>query len=571
MEPLEDRTLLSGPDWSTVGPGLVSIFTQLQAGVNDHLLAPNKVQYSLPLVGDELGQSSDPVGQVFAGLANQIMSAFTTTPSGPPDVVAHLNTALNQYNHQVTNSPPGSATFNVQASSTAPLTENLALELGLPGLGLFLHNVSANQAVTASLTFSLNLTFGIDSSGVFVDPTQNNANSPLLKVEVQANLNGFTGAAADLNGVPVQITDETSPPASTQNPSHLDVPVAFNSSATARIHGFSAANIDQVDFATNAEGDVNLHYALNVANALKLMADLGVKWPLSSTTVHVSPFDSLSDGRVPTVTLEAGADLGSLVTELNPASSHVLQELDKDIKPLQDVVDFLYNPIPVLSPLLSPVLSPLGITLTPRYLLGLLPSKYTSFLPALDVFHDVLDAVGSFTLPAGVQVNFASSTLPSTLDPRIFTPSSAGLASAFEANAQQESSNVQITVDPLLQALGNALDGTIQLPILDNPSLAFEALLTDDNVALFQYTINPVNFGVGMPPDSPINLGPPIGPIVPPFPIFLQLTAGFGLSAGFTLGYDTWGFHNPANNPVDGLFLANASAQFTGCDPPTHR
>src|SRR6516165_8871312 len=82
LEPLEDRTLLSGPDWSTVGPGLASIFAQLQTGVNDHLLAPNnpKVQYSLPLVGNQLGQSSEQEGQVFAGLANQITSAFQQDP-----------------------------------------------------------------------------------------------------------------------------------------------------------------------------------------------------------------------------------------------------------------------------------------------------------------------------------------------------------------------------------------------------------------------------------------------------------------------------------------------------------
>src|SRR5262245_57008352 len=156
-ETLEDRIVLSSPNWAAVGSGLAGVFNQLQASVNDHLLAPKAVAYSLPLVGTQLGQSSDPVGQVFAGLAGQVQSAFHQTPTGPNDVVTDLGRALGAFNPKIaiqTNTATA-ATFSVQASTTSPsqLAEQVDLQLGLPGLQLVA--VAAPKAVNASLTFSL--------------------------------------------------------------------------------------------------------------------------------------------------------------------------------------------------------------------------------------------------------------------------------------------------------------------------------------------------------------------------------------------------------------------------------
>ncbi len=95
--------------------------------------------------------------------------------------------------------------------------------------------------------------------------------------------------------------------------------------------------------------------------------------------------------------------------------------------------------------------------------------------------------------------------------------------------------------------------------MLADPALAFEGLLTNDNVALVQYSLTPISQTL-----ANIALGPAIGPIIPPIPLFLQLTASFGITAGLTLGVDTYGFHNAAGQPIDGLFISKASAQLTG-------
>ncbi|MFI5457668.1 MAG: hypothetical protein ACHRXM_19680 [Isosphaerales bacterium] len=538
-------------NWALVGPGLQSIFSTLQSSVNDHFLNPTS-GYSLPLVGTQLGQPNDPVGQVFATLAQGISSAFQQNPpvqgQQPQDVVvSDLNTALASYQPQVTNTSlsTSQATFAVQASTTTPttLTESVALELGLPGLASLA--VTTRSVVTAQLTFKIELYFGLDKTGVFVDPTQNSANNPLLQVGLKANLSGFTGAAATLNGVPVEVTDNA------QAPSSLDVPVTFNCSATSLIYDFAESNIDQINFDNSAVGNVNLAYALDVADAPALTMDLSVNWPLNSVTSNVSPFDALSDGEVPSVTFDAGVDLNSLSNELNAASSPLIQELDKEIKPLQDVVNFFYQPLPVLSNL--------GITVTPRTLLqDFLPINDQGFLSLLDTLHDFVDGTGSFSFPQGGEFNFAGSTLASSVDTRTNINFSA-LLSSIETQAQQDSQTVN-TIQTFLDELGADLDGTVVLPVLTDPALAFDAILSNDNVALFQYTLNPIN----LPKLANIDLGPAIGPIIPPIPLFLQLTASFGLSAGLTLGYDTYGFHNAADDPIDGLFIANVSAQLIG-------
>ena len=199
-------------------------------------------------MGTQLGQSTDPVGQAFTNLAQAISSAFQQNPPVPGQkpqdvVVSDLNTALASYQPEVTNpiTSASQATFTVRASTTTPLTESVALELGLPGLSSF--DLTASSAVNAHLTFKIDLNFGLDKSGVFVDPTQNSASSPLLQVELTADLSGFTGTAATLNGVPVKVT------ANAQDPSSLDVPVTFNSSASGLVHNFSEADIDQINFA----------------------------------------------------------------------------------------------------------------------------------------------------------------------------------------------------------------------------------------------------------------------------------------------------------------------------------
>ncbi len=537
-------------NWALVGPGLQTIFSQLQSSVDDHFLNPTS-GYSLPLVGNQLGQPSDPVGQVFANLSQAISTAFQQNPpvqgQKPQDVVvSDLNTALASYQPQVSNpaTSASQATFTVQAMAATPLTESVALELGLPGLASF--PLPANPVVNAHLTFQLDLNFGLDQTGVFVDPTQNSASSPLLQVELKADLPGFTGANATLNGVPVQVTD------STQAPSSLDVPVTFNSSASGLVHNFSEADVDQINFASGAAGSINLAYALEVADAPALTLDLGVQWGLNSEIANTSPLDALNDGQVPAVTLDAGLDLKSLSNQLDAASSPLIQKLDQYLKPLQDVVDFFYQPLPVLSNL--------GITVTPRNLLqDFLPLNDQGFLSLLDTLHDFIDGSSSVSLPTGAEVNFASSTLPSSVDPRT-NLSFSTLLSSIEAQATPDANSVNSEIQPFLTQLGDELDGTVVLPVLADPALAFDGLMTDDNVALFQYTLSPIN----LPTLANIALGPAIGPIIPPIPLFLQLSASFGLSAGLTLGYDTYGFHNAADDPLNGLFIADATAQAIG-------
>ena len=260
--------------------------------------------------------------------------------------------------------------------------------------------------------------------------------------------------------------------------------------------------------------------------------------------------DALSDGQVPAVTSDAGVDLNSLSSELNAASSPLIQQLDQDIKPLQDVVDFFYQPLPVLSNL--------GITVTPRNLPDFLPINDQGFLPLLDTLHDFIDGAGSFSFPTG-----AKSLSPAVRCHRPWIRarnSPFGLCSPRSTRRHTGREQVNTEIQQFLTELGDDLDGTVILPVLADPALAFDGLLTERQRGFVS---------VHLDADQPallanIALGPAIGPIIPPIPLFLQLSASFGFSAGLTLGYDTYGFHNAADDPVDGLFIADASAKSIG-------
>ena len=461
-------------------------------------------------------------------------------------VVNDLNSALEQFQPQaaITAISASQATFTLQASASTPLSESVALALGLPGLQS-LAVTTSNQPVAVQLTFQVDLAFGLNSgsNGFFIDPTQNSASSPLLQLELKASLGPISAPNAKLNGVPVLVTT------SSQSPSTLDVPVTFNCSATSEVSGFTEADIDEVNVSSSAAGSINLAYALQVANAPALTLDLGVQWPLSSTVPNTSPLDGVNDGSPPTVTLDAGVDLNSVGNALN-TSSPLIQKFDTYVQPLQDVVNFFYQPVPILSNFGKPV--------TVRDLLalpGILPQSDQGFLSVLDTLHDFINGSSGISLPAGGQVNFVSSQLPSGVDVRS-NLGSAALLTAIESQAQQTDVG---DIQSYLNELGSDLDGKIVLPLVSDPALAFDALLSNDNVALVQYTLNPVS----LPQLANIQLGPELGPIIPPIPLFLKLMANFGFSAGLSLGYDTYGFHGSAN-PINGHFIANAKAQAIG-------
>ena len=92
----------------------------------------------------------------------------------------------------------------------------------------------------------------------------------------------------------------------------------------------------------------------------------------------------------------------SVGSELS-TSGPLIKKFDTYVQPLQDVVNFFYEPIPVLSNF--------GKNVTLKDLLalpGVLPSNDQDFLTLLDTLHDFIDGLGSVSLPQGGQVNFSN-------------------------------------------------------------------------------------------------------------------------------------------------------------------
>jgi hypothetical protein len=556
LEPLEDRTLLS-INYGAAATDLVHIFDGLQTSLNANLLSP-ATDYSLPLVGKVLGQSGDKTGQFLTDISNQIPAAFNPAPMGAmadSEVTADLNAALKNYNGNATfvKNTGTEADFMVTASGSQ--TEKLALQLGLPALSSVfnLFNFSVQTPVNVTVSFSMNLYFGIDATGVFVDPSKNDttpANS-LLSIEVKANLGNST-LSADLNGIQFAVTDKNST---------LDIPVTFNLPQNGNVYASAFTGnqnpVSVINVAANAAADVNLQLTLAVADAVKLTANLDVQWPLTSTQAGISPFATLADGNKPGLTFDLSVDLSSFEGILDPKKGPLFQKLQSELQPAENIVNFFFQPIPVISDL--------GIKETPYDILsGAAPSLgIQPELDLLDFLHTILSADTITFTAAASPVALVHVTLDPTLtsiDLRDGSSKTLSDLTSLLENTAYDVSGFSSTVDSFLGDLGHDLHGIITAPALDHPELAIAALLnpTGTPVVLFQYKLNDISIPASA---SKLTIGP-FGPLVPPFPIFISFGVGFGIDAGFTLGYSSYGF--TSQDPINGFFLQDVHAELQG-------
>ncbi|MHB1423146.1 MAG: hypothetical protein ACYC3I_08120 [Gemmataceae bacterium] len=543
LEQLEDRTLLSN-----LGDSLGTLFDGLQTSVNNNLLSPTQVSYSLPLVGTALGTNSS---------AQFLHAIGTTIKNANPNSYTDVQTALqsSSLGNSATVSQVSASEWEIQIKNAPAITiNNLDFATGLPGLSKL--NFSLPQSVTATINYGANFFFTVDSSGdAVLDATQNSNSTPLVQMDVSAQLNPSTGTiqigSGNINLIP-------------GGTASLNVPVKFNvdpslGSVSASDAG-QIANKTQITIDPSASANINLSLATNVGSSGQfqlptLTLGLGLTWDLASNSTgdDQGPFNGTNYGQAPTLNLSLTVDTSSLGNFLSP----LVGKLDAYLEPLQNVVNFFFQPIPVLSDVLGGSVTAIDILKDSGQASGLV-DLLNAVNDILNFSQDLnqLDQYGSITL-----VHY---TLPATdssghdLRDQTFDLSgllsNVPLGSGLGSQASSVESEVQNLENAVNSALGgNALGSTVEMPMLDNPALLFKALL-GNNVVLFQYTIpdqtvSPASFTLG-----------PI-PIVPP--LALSLGFGIGITAGITLGYDTYGLMESNPTPEDGFFLTDGPSGST--------
>lgn len=167
LEPLEPRVLLAA-DLTGLATGLSEYLSGAEAAIESKAF-----NQDLPLVGDNLSTTG-------ADFLSQLTTALTSAITGgtPPTTVSGLQTALNSalsglqidtFTVNVNNGNPADLDTLTDLRISIDILENQAVttdfEIGLDGLPV----VTDGTDITGALTWNLNLDFGIDSTGFYVD------------------------------------------------------------------------------------------------------------------------------------------------------------------------------------------------------------------------------------------------------------------------------------------------------------------------------------------------------------------------------------------------------------------
>jgi Ca2+-binding RTX toxin-like protein len=448
----------------------------------------------IPVVGTQLQQALAFLQQLDSSVTSQLQNAPQITAAAVQDA---LYTALGPQglNWLVNLTPGGAATPNnyvqVQQSNGADhyllkLHENLAsvnapvaANLGLDGLGL-----KINGNVTLNAGFDAVLGFGISqANGFYVD------SSDTAQVNFTAQLP--TSATATLGFLQLSVTPATSTPQLTGD-LHLGL---NNVNGTGRLSVGDLASASAHTVGMDASANVKLHFDATIGgntNLPHLSTDFYFTWSLNPTAASPNTLGFTN------VTL----DLGGFI-------DGIAQKIGSALAPIKPLADVLSAPLPVLSQLAGHKVDLVDLASA----LGFCSPSTAQFINAVATF------VGGDSLNVPPSVNLGSFTLDPT--------SALNAAALGNLNPQNPSVNAGAgTISD--SSTGGSIPG-FQIPILSNPTSAFQLLLGKD-VPLVTYEMPALNLNFAFSEFFPI-----IGPLG------ADLAGEIGATAQFGFGFDTRG------------------------------
>lgn len=535
VEPLEPR-LLQSADLSVVAPGLDKVLTSLQPVIVQQIeRAP------LPLIG----------GNSLAQLATLVDSGLSATHGaldgalqqvGPTSTTADLRATLFQAlgpggAKLLLNNPddpdkgtPRLEDIEIGGSPDAPLitlelgrslgTLNLAADsrLGLPaGLGL---SLSSAASVSATLGYAVELSFGIDGAGFFVNPTPFGTGSSLANVSFDLTTPGLS-ASAKLGNWSATLKDDPAAPTHLSQ-GRFDISLIDPNNDS---HFRPDSEVAKFDGRLGGEADIGLAATLDLfgnPSYPSFSTELLVKWGLGfpSDASHPETFGSVPNVTFRNVSVKLGSFLGD---ELNSTLSPIADI----IKPAKPLLDILTAPLPVVSDLAGRSTTLLDLFGGPDARGLNIASQVSSALNLVSqvsgLGKDIRLNLGSFSF-AGDDIRdpgfSLASAIPSIVGPKVNLPGQLfGWAS--------------------YPGLPSLVDGKseLQLPFLTDPLKAFGVLLGQPE-DLISFNPPPANFSMS----STLGPFPLVGPLV------VELSAGLKFSMNLGFGYDTTGLYASAQS-----------------------
>ena len=594
--------------------------------------------FKLPLVGEKLSGAAEAIGDLRNGfvekfrkaiedLANPALAfaeagiapggatlAATSVPQGVDPVSKLLYQLLGPTGLGVvdgtsdivfdtniqTETDPSKVYFDwdIHMSGTlANASAGIGFDLGVPGLGL-----ETEGDIHLDVDWALDFGFGVNfDDGFYLDVAKQDelqltarVTTPglgitgrlgFLQIEGEENVEADEGADAETErgdtGMTVQFAVDLE---NRQNPSsdaHLGFAELGRLGVDAKVAGQALA-----DLALSLK--LNSDLVPNPGNFPSIVADFAFDWSLgtvdnpataanefSGVSLSALNGDFLKNGLDYIGFDDIGLDLGKYFSDVIGPIVDKVQEITGPIKPF---LDFLTEPIPVISDLAGPT-SLLDIAEMSGYV-------NPGIIKAIEVVDQVVDIVSDLESAGGTTILYVDELLPGGALTIYQAPSAGLMASStsgipnFDPSNPVNLANLKSYVATLpseLGFVGDALDAAtdvfskavskmrpgggvdegFKLPIIENPSQIF-GLLLGQPADLITFTMAPLEVKAEF--SAFFSIFGPLG---------VSINAEFAATFGpFTFGYDTYGiskfaagdFKNPSAL-LDGLYVGDLDAQ----------
>ncbi len=409
----------------------------------------------------------------------------------------------------------------------------IEFDLGIPALGL---GVDGN--VQLELGFVWELGFGVSrDDGFYLHVDSPNE----LALTLEARIPELQ-ARGELLFLELDVADDMTNPSAFDATIAVDIVNPFDSQdPKLRFSDLAAGGFDLSDLLQpSIEGGAAVNLDLDVSFAgdsrfPSMGAQFAMLWEFSAG------LDGLS-GDVPSIAFNnVVLDAGQFVSDF---SESILREVQKVTDPLQPIVDFLTEPLPILEDFgieitVLQIVERLGLGDVASFV-GAVGEVITMINTAPVVTDEVLIPLGSFDL-SGTDPREEENL--SLVEPNVTT----------QVDAEQQMKSLPNGVGAYYSHMTSGKDLSIKFPIIENPADAFKLLLGQD-IDLVRVVLPSLRVGVPFPIVK-------VGPLIPPIPIFASIGGFIGAGIDLEFGFDTHGLRKflETDDPLDifsGFFIS---------------
>lgn len=434
------------------------------------------------------------------------------------------------------------------------LSESVAFDLGVPGLGL-----EVDGDVRLEADFRLDLGIGLSvEDGVYIDTSADNE----LELSIEATVPDLT-AKGTLGFLQLDVSDDAA------SPSHVGASFTVDLRDVEDSEGntddkltlaemFTASPSDLLSATVTAGANVNLDLIASFdgdANFPRLRTDFAFEWDFAKT-FGADADTATHDSTSPTVRFDnVGLSLGEFINQfVNP----IVEQARKITEPIQPILDALNSEVPVVSEILA------GATwLDLAEMFG--GAEVAPFVEALELLDQIVDVTDRLS-GTGDDLWIELGTF-TVLGDEAINPDMAGqlgIGSSSNPAVELADQLVDMGAAEFNELLNDATRQVISFPLLEHPTNAFQLLLGQDvDLVIFDF------------PELNLDFEMAYRIFFPPFPVlYAEIGGGVETKINFDFGYDTAGLRKFVStlDPLDiaeGFYISDReNADGTGADIP---